>query len=89
MPKKPQPIEHFARGLEAISLAKKKCGKLETAKCIMAALESAEKNLIDGLQGYRGQQARDAQFFADVGGYSILRGADCEKADEILKKISD
>ncbi len=87
MARKPQPIEYFARALEAISLARKKCSEGKDPKSALTAVESAENNLVQGLQAYKDRQTSDAQFFSDVSAYSILRNADCEKADEVLKKL--
>lgn len=89
MPKKPQPIESFARSLEAISLALEKCEGKEPLKCFVSALTSAKDNLAKGIQSYKEQQIQDAQFFAEASAYSIVRSVDCEKADEILKKFTE
>jgi len=85
--KKSQPIEHFARTLEAIELGLQKCGP-GTDPCIRTAMESAKKNLLAGLDSYKEQQAADAEVFTLTGAYSILRGVDYEKANEVLEKLS-
>lgn len=87
MPKKPQPIESFARALEAIDLAHKKCDKTGDNSCMKEALESAKNNLLQGLESYKEQQIADAEVFANMGTYGIMRGVDCEKAEAVLKKL--
>lgn len=88
MASKPLPVEFFARSYEAIQLARRKCpGKTETDKCLLEALNSAEKNLCDGLQAYKEQQGMDIEFFTSVAGFGFARHADIEKAEGILKKI--